>query len=124
MQVLRMMYRDEILDHYRRPRNTGELDSGSEAEGSNPSCGDHTHVYVRVENGEVAEIRHETEGCAVSTAAISILSDELVGMDVDEVEGLDPDWVVDLLGIDVSPMRLKCAVLGLKTVQDALGQPV
>ncbi|MFB6213456.1 MAG: iron-sulfur cluster assembly scaffold protein [Candidatus Nanohaloarchaea archaeon] len=114
------MYREEILDHYRNPRNSGRLEDAFDAEGENPSCGDHTHVYVEVEKGKVNQVRHETDGCAISTAAMSVLSEELEGMDVDQVKELDREWMVEKLGIDVSPMRVKCAVLGLKTVQEAL----
>lgn len=115
------MYRDEILDLYRRPRNKGEIEEPDfEAEGENSSCGDHTHVSLKVEDGEVAGIKHETDGCAISTASISILTDEIQGMDLSEVEELERDWMLERLGIDVSPMRVKCAVLGLKTVQEAI----
>lgn len=114
------MYREEILDHYKNPRNEGSLEDALEAEGENSSCGDRCHVYVRVEDGEVKEMQHETDGCAISTASTSVLSEELPGMDVEKVEGLDRNWMVEQLGIEVSPMRIKCAVLGLKTVQEAL----
>lgn len=114
------MYRDEILDLYKNPRNEGQLDTELEAEGENPSCGDHTHIYIEVEDGKIRDIKHETDGCAISTAAISIASDELKGMDIKNVEDLDRDWIIDQLGIEVSPMRVKCAVIGLKTVQKAL----
>lgn len=114
------MYRDEILDHFRNPRNTGELEEGLEQEGENPSCGDETTVHVKVEDGRVEEFRHETDGCAISTASASILSKEIQGMKVEEVLELDRDWMVETLDIEVSPMRVKCAVLALKTVQKAL----
>ena len=114
------MYRDEILDLYKNPRNEGTLNTDYHAEGENPSCGDHTDVYLEVENNKVKEIKHETDGCAISTAAISIVSDELVGVELGEIEDLDKDWIIDKLGIEISPMRIKCALLGLKTVQDAI----
>lgn len=114
------MYREEILDHYKNPRNSGTLEDAHEAEGENPNCGDTCHVYVEIEDGEIEDVKHETQGCAISTAAASILSREITGMSVGEVEELDRDWMLDTLGIDVSPMRVKCAVLGLKTVQEAL----
>jgi nitrogen fixation NifU-like protein len=114
------MYREEIMDHYKRPRNTGSLETDHEAEGENASCGDKVHVYAEIKDGEVTEFRHETEGCAICTAATSILSEKAVGMDLDEISELDRDWIIDELGIDVSPMRVKCAVLGLKTLQDVL----
>lgn len=114
------MYRDEILDHYKRPRNTGRLDTELEAAGENSSCGDETHVYVKLEEGEISEIRHETDGCAISTAGISILSEKLKGMTPEKTTELGEDWILETLGIEISPMRMKCAMLGLKTVQKAL----
>jgi nitrogen fixation NifU-like protein len=114
------MYKDQILDLYKKPMNEGRLEDALEAEGENSSCGDKTEVFVKVEDGVIQDIKHQTEGCAISTAAVSIASEELVGMEVEEVKELDRDWMVDEMGIDVSPMRVKCAVLGLKTVQNAL----
>lgn len=114
------MYKDEILDLYKNPRNEGTLDTGIEAEGENPSCGDHTKVFLETENGKVKDVKHETDGCAISTAAVSIVSDEIKGMEVEKVKSLDREWVIEKLGIEISPMRVKCAVLGLNTVQKAL----
>lgn len=114
------MYRDEILDLYKNPRNEGRLETDLEAEGENPSCGDHTHVYLEVEDGKIRQVKHETDGCAISTAAVSVATEELEGLPVEQVEELDRDWMLEKLGIEVSPMRVKCAVLGLKTVQEAL----
>lgn len=114
------MYRDELLDLYKNPRNVGEIDTDHSAEGENPSCGDSTDIFVEVEEDEIKDVKHQTDGCAISTASISIVTDEIKGMRVEEVKGLDRDWMLDKLGVDVSPMRLKCALLGLKTVQKAL----
>ncbi|MFB6143954.1 MAG: iron-sulfur cluster assembly scaffold protein [Candidatus Nanohaloarchaea archaeon] len=116
------MYRDEILDLYRNPRNEGSLDTDFVAEAENPSCGDDTTVYVKVEDGEIREVSHETDGCAISTAAASIVSEKICGMSVEKVLELDREWMLEKLGIDVSPMRMKCAMLGLKTAQEALAQ--
>jgi nitrogen fixation NifU-like protein len=114
------MYREEILDHYKNPRNLGKLDTGIDAEGENPSCGDHTRIYAELENGTVKQVTHETDGCAICTAATSVLTEEVTGIEVDRVMELDRDWMIDKLGIEISPMRVKCAVLGLKTLQRAL----
>lgn len=114
------MYREEILDHYKNPRNSGKIEDAFDAEGENPSCGDHTHVYAEVEDGTLEQVTHETDGCAICTAAVSVLTEEVVGMEVEEVRELDRNWMIDKLGIEVSPMRVKCAVLGLKTLQQAL----
>jgi len=114
------MYREDILDLYKNPRNEGKLEDALEEEGENPSCGDHTHIYVEIEDGKVVDVKHETDGCAISTAAVSIATEELKGMTVEEVKQLDRDWMLDKVEVDISPMRVKCAVLGLKTVQAAL----
>jgi nitrogen fixation NifU-like protein len=114
------MYRDEILDLYKNPRNEGELDTEHKAAGENSSCGDSTEISVEVEDGEVENVKHRTEGCAISTASVSILTNEIKEMKVEEVKELDKDWMLDKLGIEVSPMRMKCALLGLETAQKAL----
>lgn len=114
------MYREEILDHYKNPRNSGKLEGGEEAKGENPNCGDECRVYLSNYNGVISEMKHETDGCAISTAAASVLSEEISGMEVDEFEELGKSWMLEKLGIEVSPMRLKCAMLPLKTAQEAL----
>jgi len=114
------MYKEEILDHYKRPRNTGKLETDMEAEGENASCGDTVHIYVESEGGYIEEIKHQTEGCAISTAAASIASQKLQGMDTEEVKDLPGEWMIEKLGTEISPMRRKCAVLALKAVQQAL----
>ena len=114
------LYRDYILDHYKRPRNFGALDPHDlEWHDHNPLCGDELGVHVRVEDGHVAELRFHGQGCAISQAAASIASDELVGMSVDDVPVLSAEWMFDLLGIDISPTRRKCALLGLKVMRGA-----
>ncbi len=114
------LYRDYILDHYKSPRNFGELEPHDlEWHDHNPLCGDELGVHVRVEGGKVAELRFHGQGCAISQAAASIASDELVGMEVEEVAGLPAAWVIDLLGIEISPTRRKCALLSLKVMRGA-----
>lgn len=113
------MYREEILEHYKNPRNHGELDEPA-AEGENPNCGDHVKINLEIEEGIIEKVRHETEGCAICTAAASVMSQELEGMEKSSVQNLDSEWMKNLLEIDISPMRLKCALLPLKTVQRAL----
>ena len=91
------LYRDYILDHYKNPRNFGELEPHDlEFHDHNPLCGDELGVHIVVEDGKVAELRFHGHGCAISQAAASISSDELIGMPVDDVSKLDADWVIDL----------------------------
>ena len=115
------MYRQQILDHYRNPRNHGSLpDPTFSHEGYNPSCGDELEFDVELaEDGETVErVAFSGDGCAISQASASMLSQELPGMTLDEIEELDRDDVLELLGVEVTPMRIKCAVLGEKVVQD------
>jgi nitrogen fixation NifU-like protein len=115
------LYRDQILEHYKRPHNFGRLtDPDLEFEDTNPLCGDEQHVTIRLdEEGKVAEIAFEGQGCAISTAATSLLTDELVGKTREELLRLPKDYVLDLLGIEISATRMKCAMLGLKIVKSA-----
>ena len=113
-------YRDTILEHYRSPRRFGTLEPHDlEFHDHNPLCGDELGVHIRVEDGRIADLRFHGQGCAISQAAASITSEELVGMPLDEVGGLDAKWVLDRLGADISPMRRKCALLTLKVMRGA-----
>ena len=113
-------YRDTILEHYRSPRRFGTLEPHDlEFHDHNPLCGDELGVHIRVEDGRIADLRFHGQGCAISQAAASIASEELVGMPLDEVGGLDAKWVLDRLGADISPMRRKCALLTLKVMRGA-----
>ena len=118
------LYRDYILDHYKNPRNFGELDPHDlEGHDHNPLCGDELGVHVKVsaDGTTIEDLRFHGQGCAISQAAASMASEELIGMEVAEIPGLSAEWVTDLLGIDISPTRRKCALLSLKVMRGATG---
>ena len=115
------LYREQILEHYKHPHNFGRIeDPDIEFEDNNPFCGDEQHVTIRLDDDDrVTEVKFEGKGCAISTAATSMLTDELVGLTRDELVTLPKEKVLDLLGIDISATRMKCALLGLKVVKGA-----
>jgi nitrogen fixation NifU-like protein len=115
------LYRDYILEHYRHPHNFGVLETSTASyEGSNPLCGDRITMMLDVSDGVVKDVAFTGRGCAISQASASLLTDEIRGKTVAEVEKLTPDYVLDLIGVDISPARLKCALLSLDTVAHAL----
>jgi nitrogen fixation NifU-like protein len=117
------LYRDYILEHYRRPHNFGVIESPSASyEGANPLCGDRITMQLAVQDGVVQRVGFTGRGCAISQASASLLTDEIKGKPIADVTGLGLDDVLDLLGIEISPARLKCATLSLETLQHALAE--
>jgi len=117
------LYREVILDHYKNPRGHGLIEHpDAEAEGQNPLCGDEVSIYVAFgEDGDtIDEVKFSGRGCAISQAATSMLTELVQGRSAQEVASLPRDELLDEIGIPLTPVRLKCALLGLSTLKLAL----
>ncbi len=112
------IYKDIILDYYRNPRNFGELPNPDvRAKDSNPLCGDIIEMQLKINDGKVEDIRFQGKGCAISQAAASMLTEVAKGKSLDEIKAVGKPDVLELLGIDPGPTRIKCALLGLKVLK-------
>ena len=114
-------YRENLLDHYRNPRQHGHIAAPTVShEDLNPLCGDMIHIDLAIDNGAIADARFSGHGCAVSQAAASMLLEEIVGKPVDEVAAFGRDNLLELIGVPLSPARLKCALLSLGVLRAGL----
>jgi len=112
------LYRQNILDHYQNPRNFGTLPKPDiSVEDSNPLCGDKIRMDLLVEDGRVTDVRFSGVGCSISRAAASMLTEEIKGKTLEEVKQIGREEVLEMLGIELGPVRLKCALLALKTLK-------
>ncbi|PWH20457.1 MAG: SUF system NifU family Fe-S cluster assembly protein [Anaerolineae bacterium] len=112
-------YRELIIDRYKNPQFRGVLDPADISfEDDNPLCGDHIHIDLRVgEDGIVREARFDGKGCAISQASADLLMEKIIGMHLDEVKQISKQDILDMLGIELGPVRLKCALLSLKVLK-------
>jgi nitrogen fixation protein NifU and related proteins len=123
MSEFDQLYREVILDHYKNPRGHGVMeDADADAEGMNPLCGDEVTIYVRFgeDSDTIDEVKFSGRGCAISQAATSMLTEMVQGKKASEVAALDKDELLEEIGIPLTPIRLKCAMLGLTTLKVAL----
>lgn len=111
------LYHQQILDLYKNPLNKGVLEGATWSRHEiNPTCGDEVTVYCEVRDGKVIHMTHQGHGCAISQASASLLTDEAPGKTPDELAAITPDQVVEMLGIELGPTRLKCALLPLQAI--------
>src|SRR5438094_4082415 len=123
MSEIDQLYREVILDNYKNPRGHGLIeDADAEAEGQNPLCGDEVSIYVAfADDGDtIDEVKFSGRGCAISQAATSMLTEMVKGRSAAEVATLPRDELLEEIGIPLTPVRLKCALLGLSTLKLAL----
>ncbi|MBD6955860.1 MAG: Fe-S cluster assembly sulfur transfer protein SufU [Thermoplasmata archaeon] len=115
------IYMEFILENYRNPKNYGSMDNPTvERSGSNPLCGDEITIYLRIENNRIVDVRFTGRGCAISQASASILTEMIKGKDLDYVKGLKEEDLLSALGIELSPARLKCALLSYRVLKDSV----
>ncbi len=121
MSELDSLYREVILDHYKNPHGHGVIDDADAvAEGQNPLCGDEVSIAVAFEGDTIADVKFQGRGCAISQAATSMLMDMVKGRTAQEVATMSRDELLEEVGIPLSPVRLKCALLGLGVLKVAL----
>lgn len=117
------LYQEIILDHYRNPRNATVLDNPTgQVELHNPLCGDKLTFSIKEENDVVIEVGYTASGCAISVASASLLSEYIKGKTKDELKKLDKDFIIELIGIELSPNRMKCALLPLEALSKIIIQ--
>ena len=115
------IYRENILDHYKNPHNHGTIENAEiKFTENNPLCGDVITINLKLNGHEVEDIKFSGRGCAISQSATSMLTDEIKGKSLKEIKNIDREKIVDLLGIDVGPVRTKCAVLGLVAIRNGI----
>ena len=113
------LYREVIIEHYKNPSHRGQLDPHDISfADNNPLCGDHIQIDLRVDaDGKVSDARFDGHGCAISQASADLLIEDIIGKSLEEVKKLNKDSILEMLGIDLGPVRLKCALLSLKVLK-------
>jgi len=116
------MYMEHVLDHYKNPRNHGKIENPTvSSKGDNPLCGDEIEIFLKINSdGKIEDIKFIGKGCAISQASASLLTQKLKGKNVGCIEEISRDEVVEMLGIELGPVRLKCALLALYALKNCL----
>lgn len=116
-----MMYQENILDHYKNPRNFGRMENASVHHHEyNPLCGDEVEMSLKINNGKVVDIKINGKGCAISQASASMLTERIKGKGINELKKMAKEDILGMLGIPISPVRLKCALLSLDTLKNSI----
>jgi nitrogen fixation NifU-like protein len=117
------LYAENILDHYKNPRNKKKMDNPDmENKADNPLCGDSLSFYIKLKGEAIQEITFEGHGCAISQSAASMLTETLEGKTIKEAKKITKDDAIEMLGVEIGPTRLKCALLGWNALQDMLSE--
>ena len=112
------MYADEILDHYKNPHNFGTIKlPDASSRDVNPLCGDEIEIQVKIDNNKISDIKFNGRGCAISQASASMLTELVAGKTLEEIKRMKRKDIIDLLGIQLSHVRIKCAMLSLKVLK-------
>jgi nitrogen fixation NifU-like protein len=115
------LYAEEIIAHYEHPHNKGKIaEADAKMHEYNPTCGDDLTVYFKIEDGRVKDVKFDGSGCAISMASASMMTDYVKGMKLEEAEKIKLEKLIEILGIDPGPARLKCATLSLRAIKEAL----
>ena len=122
MDSAEMMYQENILDHYKNPRNFGKIENASvHHHEKNPLCGDELDMFLVIDkNKKVADVKFNGHGCAISQASASMLTEHVKGKSIDELKKMTKEDILEMLGIPLSPVRLKCALLSLDTLKNSI----
>lgn len=115
------LYKENILDHYKNPRNFKKLSFFTNtASLNNVTCGDEMEVFLEIENEKIKNISFEARGCAISIAAMSMLTENVKGKKISEIDQITDEFVLEMLGLEKETPRVKCALLGIQTLRKAL----
>lgn len=122
MDTAEMMYQENILDHYKSPRNFGKIENATVHHHEyNPLCGDELDMFLVIdENKKIVDVKINPHGCAISVASASMLTEEIKGKTIEELKKLSKENILEMLGIPISPVRLKCALLSLDTLKNSI----
>ena len=122
MGTIEMMYQENILDHFKNPRNFGKIENASVHHHEyNPLCGDEIELYLLIDdNKKIVDVKFNGHGCAISQASASMLTEQIKGKNLEGLKKMTKENILEMLGIPLSPVRLKCALLSLDTLKNSI----